>query len=118
MASASGFIFPGYEAVRDAFAASHPPEVGGAQLCVYRAGRPVVDLWIGRDEANGRAYDGDALGVLMSCTKGAVAICVHALVERGELDLETPIARWWPEFAANGKGQITLTHALTHSTGL
>src|SRR5512143_3286529 len=99
MSQAGGRVEPGYEAVRDAFAACHPAEVGGAQLCVYRHGRAVVDLWIGRDAANDRPYGGDTLGVLMSCTKGAVAICVHVLAERGELDLEAPIAAVWPQFA-------------------
>jgi CubicO group peptidase (beta-lactamase class C family) len=113
-----GTVEAGYEAVRDGFAAAHPPQVGGAQLCVYQHGRVVVDLWTGRDTVRDRAYDGDTLGVLMSCTKGAVAICVHRLIERGELDLTTPVAHWWPAFAANGKEAITLTHLLTHSSGL
>jgi CubicO group peptidase (beta-lactamase class C family) len=114
----TGKVDPGFEAVRAAFLAGHPPEVGGGQLCVYRAGMPVIDIWTGRDVVNDRPYDGDTLGVLMSCTKAAVAICVHRLAERGELSLEAPIATWWPAFAANGKGAITLAHVLSHSSGL
>jgi CubicO group peptidase (beta-lactamase class C family) len=76
-----------------------------------------VDVWIGRDPVNDRAYDGDTLGVLMSCTKGAVAIVIHRLAERGVIGLDDPVARWWPEFAANGKDAITIAHCLTHSAG-
>ena len=113
-----GRVEPGFEEVRDAFEACHPAEVGGGQLCVYRRGAAVVDIWTGRDPVNDRAYDGDTLGVLMSCTRGAVAIVVHRLAERGVLGLEDPVARWWPEFAANGKGAITIAHCLSHSAGL
>lgn len=118
MSSVGGQVERGFERVAEAFGADHPSEVGGAQLCVYRKGLPVVDVWTGRDTANGRPYDGDTLTVLMSCTKGAVAVCVHKLVERGELDLVTPIGRWWPEFAQNGKDGVTLAHVLTHASGL
>ena len=108
----------GFEAVRDAFVAAHPAEVGGAQLCVYRHGRPVLDLWTGRDTAADRPYGPETLTVLMSCTKGAVAILAQQMLARGELSLDAPIAEAWPEFAANGKGAITLAHVLTHSSGL
>ncbi|HEX7946792.1 MAG TPA: serine hydrolase domain-containing protein, partial [Phenylobacterium sp.] len=113
-----GQVEPGFEAVRDVFLACHPPEVGGAQLCVYRAGRPVFDIWTGRDVVNDRPYGPDTLTVLMSCTKAAVAVVVHRLAERGALDLDAPVARWWPEFAANGKGAITVAQLLDHSAGL
>jgi CubicO group peptidase (beta-lactamase class C family) len=106
-----GRVEKGFEAVRDAFLAAHPPQVGGGQLCVYRHGRPVVDVWTG-------SFGEDSLTVLMSCTKGAVAVLVQMLVEAGVLDLDTPIAAWWPEFAAEGKEAITLGHVLTHSSGL
>lgn len=118
MADVGGQVEPGFEAVRDAFGEDHPPQTGGAQLCVYRHGRPVVDIWTGRDVVNDRPYDGDTLTVLMSCTKGAVAICVHRLIEDGELDLASPIVRWWPEFAPHGKQGITLAHLLSHASGL
>lgn len=111
-------VEPGFEAVRDVFLAGHPAEVGGGQLCVYRAGVPVVDIWAGRDPVNDRPYDGDTLGVLMSCTKAATAIVVHRLAERGVLDLDAPVARWWPAFAANGKAAITVAQLLAHSAGL
>lgn len=118
MGDIAGQVGRGFEAVCEAFGRGHPPEVGGAQLCVYLHGQPVLDIWTGRDVVNDRPYDGDTLTVLMSCTKAAVAVCAHKLVERGELDLTTPIARWWPEFAANGKERVTLAHLLSHASGL
>jgi CubicO group peptidase (beta-lactamase class C family) len=108
---AGGRVDKGFEAVHQAFLAAHPPEHGGGQLCVYRHGRPVVDVWTG-------PFAEDSITVLMSCTKGAVAVLVQMLVEGGVLDLDTPIAAWWPEFGAQGKEGITLTHVLTHSSGL
>lgn len=103
--------------MRDAFAAGQASDAaGGAQLCVYRNGRAVVDLWTGRD--GGRDYSADTLTVVMSCTKGATAICANRLAERGALDVEAPVARYWPEFAGGGKGDVTLAHCLSHTAGL
>lgn len=118
MDRAEGHVDGGFERVRDAFAQGHPPEAGGAQLCVYRNGSPVLDLWIGRDPVNDLPFDGDTLSVLMSCGKAPVAMLVHALAQRGALDLDGRIADLWPEFAANGKAAITVAHVLSHSSGL
>jgi CubicO group peptidase (beta-lactamase class C family) len=63
-------------------------------------------------------YTEDMLTVLMSCTKGAVAICAGMLAERGLLDVEAPVAKYWPEFAANGKAHLTVAHCLSHTAGL
>ena len=78
---------------------------GGAQLCVYRHGEKVVDLWAGRDKVNDRPYGEDTITVIMSCTKGATAACVHILAERGLIDYEAPVADYWPEFAAGRQGR-------------
>lgn len=107
-----------FEPVREAFAQAQANDPGGAQLCIYRHGEVVVDLWTGRDIANDRPYTEDTLTVLMSCTKGAVAICASMLAERGLLDVEAPVAKYWPEFAANGKAHVTVAHCLSHSAGL
>jgi CubicO group peptidase (beta-lactamase class C family) len=115
---ANGFVAPGYEPVADAFESGQAADPGGAQLCVYRDGRVVVDLWTGRDLVNDRAYRDDTLTVVMSCTKGAAAICAHMLAERGRLDLEAPVMHYWPEFGANGKDKITVAHCLSHTAGL
>jgi CubicO group peptidase (beta-lactamase class C family) len=116
--TASGFAARGYEGAREAFEAAQAADEGGGQLCVYRHGEVVVDLWAGRDKVNDRPYGEDAITVIMSCTKGAAAAVVHRLAERGLVDYEAPVADYWPEFAANGKGDARLWHVMSHSVGL
>jgi CubicO group peptidase (beta-lactamase class C family) len=104
--------------VRAAFLRAQADDPGGAQLCVYRHGEKVVDLWAGHDPANKRPYGDDGIAVLMSCTKGLVAASVHMLVERGQLDLDQPAARYWPEFGQAGKARITVRQLISHCAGL
>jgi CubicO group peptidase (beta-lactamase class C family) len=119
-ASIEGFTAPGFEPVREAFArnfAEHG-EVGAA-VCVYRRGIPVVDLWGGlADPVTRRPWQRDARAVVFSTTKGITAALLNRLLERGTLELEAPVARYWPEFAAKGKGGIRVLDVLTHSAGL
>jgi CubicO group peptidase (beta-lactamase class C family) len=116
---ASGYVARGYEGVREAFAAAQAAEAaGGGQLCVYRHGEKVVDLWAGRDAANDRPYGPETITVIMSCTKGATAAVVHRLAERGLIDYEAPVADYWPEFAAAGKADARVWHVMSHSVGL
>ena len=69
----------------------------GAAVCVYQAGRPVVDLWAGlADRESGRAWQRDTMVVTNSTTKGFTATVAHLLVERGLLDLDAPVATYWP----------------------
>jgi CubicO group peptidase (beta-lactamase class C family) len=91
----------------------------GASVCVTVDGETVVDLWGGvADPRTGRVWDRDTIGVVWSCTKGATALCAHMLVARGQLDLDAPVASYWPEFAAGGKAAITVKMLLTHQAGL
>lgn len=91
----------------------------GASVCVYVDGEPVVDLWGGiADPSTGRAWDRDTMHVIMSATKGASALCAHMLIDRGQLDLDTPIARYWPEFCRHGKDSITVRQVLNHQSGV
>ncbi len=91
----------------------------GLQVAAYVDGQLVVDTWAGvADEATGRPVDGETLFTSWSTTKGFVATCAHILAERGVLDYDRPIAYYWPEFAAHGKGAATVRHALTHSVGV
>jgi|KBSMisStandDraft_5_1062788.scaffolds.fasta_scaffold189022_1 CubicO group peptidase (beta-lactamase class C family) len=113
-----GTVQHGFEPVRDAFAAAQADDRGGAQLCIFRHGEIVVDLWAGRDVANDRPYTADTITILMSCTKAAVAVCAHMMAERGLLDLQAPVHRYWPQFAQNGKEQVRVAHLLSHSAGL
>src|SRR5215472_11816606 len=115
---AEGTVERGFEKVRDAFAQGQAHDEGGAQLCVYRHGRRVVDVWAGADKLKNRPYTADTITILMSCTKAVTAICVHMLAQRGLIDYDAPVARYWPEFAANGKAAITVRDLLAHRAGL
>lgn len=91
----------------------------GASVCVIVDGRTVVDLWGGLAErATQRPWKRDTIGVVWSCTKGAVALCAHILVARGQLDLDAPVARYWPEFAQASKDEVTVRRLLDHQAGL
>lgn len=109
-----GTVADGFEQVREAFAAVVAEQDGqaGSQLTVYAHGRQVVDLWAG-DEVSG-----DTLTGVYSSTKGAATLVVAVLVQEGVLDLDEPVARHWPEFAAAGKDTITLRDVLTHRSGV
>jgi CubicO group peptidase (beta-lactamase class C family) len=91
----------------------------GVQLAVYLDGRLIVDAWAGvADPTTGRPVERDTLFPVFSVTKGLAATLLHRLVERGRVTYDTPIARVWPEFAAHGKENILVRHALNHTAGL
>ncbi|ARI53995.1 serine hydrolase domain-containing protein [Streptomyces bacillaris] len=116
----NGEVAAGFEPVRDAFAANFAQrEDIGAAVCVYQDGRPVVDLWAGvADPDTGRPWERDTLQLVYSATKGATATAAHLLVQRGALDLDAPVAEYWPGFAANGKAEIPVRWLLSHRAGL
>jgi len=121
--SIEGTVAPGFEFVRDAFASNFSRgdayEDVGASLAVYRGGRCVVDLWGGyRDSARTRAWTRDTLINVWSTTKGITALAVALLVDSGKLSYADAVAKHWPEFAANGKGAITVAQLLSHQGGL
>jgi CubicO group peptidase (beta-lactamase class C family) len=91
---------------------------GGAAVTVYRRGDLVVDAWGGVRDAAGSPWERDTMATSFSTTKGVVATVVHRLVDRGEIAYDDPVARYWPEFAAAGKQEITVRHLLTHQAGL
>jgi CubicO group peptidase (beta-lactamase class C family) len=115
-----GTCDPRFAPVQDAFAhnfAAHG-EVG-ASVCVTIDGETVVDLWGGvADPSSQQPWARNTVGVVWSCTKGATALCAHMLVARGELDLDAPVATYWPEFAKNGKENVTVRMLLAHQAGL
>lgn len=91
----------------------------GASVCVVVEGETVVDLWGGvADPSTGALWQEDTITVVMSMTKGATALCAHILADRGELDLDMPVAHYWPEFGANGKETIPVRMLLNHQAGL
>src|SRR5262249_7213467 len=98
--------------------AGSPGEVGAA-CCVYVRGRQVVDLWAGlADREANRPWDEDTIVMVASTTKGATAICAHLLAQRGELDLDAPVIKYWPEFGAAGKQGVLVRWLLSHQAGL
>jgi len=91
----------------------------GAGLNVIVDGREVIDLWGGfADKDRTRPWRRDTLANVYSSTKGITAIAAHQLIERGELELDAPVARYWPEFAQNGKAEIPVRMLLNHQAGL
>jgi CubicO group peptidase (beta-lactamase class C family) len=115
-----GAVEPGFEGVAEAFAGNFAEhgEVGAA-CSVYVGGRKVVDLWGGvADREAGTPYTEDSLQLVFSTTKGATAACANLLAQRGELDVDAPVAAYWPEFKAAGKGDIPVRWLLCHKAGL
>jgi CubicO group peptidase (beta-lactamase class C family) len=109
-----------FAAVRDAFAENFAAglEVGAA-VAVVVDGQTVVDLWAGHaDEARTVPWQRDTIVNVYSSTKGVVATCAHRLVDQGLLDLDAPVARYWPEFAQAGKESIPVRYLLSHTAGL
>ncbi len=91
----------------------------GAAVAVYVDRHAVVDLWGGHaDTARTRPWERDTIVNLYSVGKAVTAVCALRLVEAGRLDLDAPVARYWPEFAQAGKAQIPVRYLLTHQAGL
>ena len=109
-----------FERVREVFAENFRlrDEVGAA-VAVAIDGRLVVDLWGGHhDRERKRAWERDTLVNVYSTTKGVTALAAHRLVDEGRLDLDAPVASYWPEFAQAGKGTIPVRFLLSHRAGL
>jgi CubicO group peptidase (beta-lactamase class C family) len=115
-----GTCDPRFERVKEAFAATFAsPYECGAAMAVVIDGKPVVDLWAGHaDKARTMPWGRDTLVNLFSTTKGLLAICAHRLIDQGLLDLDTPVAAYWPEFARAGKDHIRVRQLLNHCAGL
>ena len=109
-----------FEAVREAFAALFDdPQERGAALCIKVGGETVLDLWSGTADKDGaEAWHSDTIANLFSCTKTFTAVTALQLVAEGKLQLDVPVARYWPEFAAAGKESVTLRQLLCHQAGL
>ncbi|WP_285962348.1 serine hydrolase domain-containing protein [Pseudomonas tohonis] len=115
-----GYFDLRFEKVRDQFAALFDdPQERGAALCVQVGGETVLDLWAGVADKDGQeAWQTDTILNLFSCTKTFTAVAALQLVGEGKLELDVPVARYWPEFAAAGKERITLRQLLSHRAGL
>ena len=87
-------------------------------MAVYHRGELVADLACGTRDRNGNPFEPETLAMSMSTGKGVMATLLHLCVDRGLVDLEAPVAKYWPEFAKNGKGNITMRQAASHRAGL
>jgi cation diffusion facilitator CzcD-associated flavoprotein CzcO/CubicO group peptidase (beta-lactamase class C family)/NAD(P)-dependent dehydrogenase (short-subunit alcohol dehydrogenase family) len=115
-----GSFDPAFKSVAEAFEENFEKrgEVG-ASLCLSVDGKTVVDMWGGiASTATKAPWTRDTIVPVFSCTKAATALCAHLLADRGELDLDAPVAQYWPEFSANGKEAATVRMLLNHSVGL
>jgi CubicO group peptidase (beta-lactamase class C family) len=106
--------------VKDAFAAGFESgDEVGASVAITLDGQPVVDLWAGHaNKEKTRPWTRDTIANAYSTTKGLIAICAHRLVDQGKLDLDAPVARYWPDFAQAGKDEIPVRFLLSHRAGL
>lgn len=118
--SISGWCDPRFAALGEAFAGNFLQRgETGAAVCLFKDGEKVVDLWGGwADAARTRPWREDTIVCMMSVGKGMAALCLWMLVERGLIDLDAPVARYWPGFAGGGKGAITVATLLTGKAGL
>jgi CubicO group peptidase (beta-lactamase class C family) len=113
-----GLCDPAFEPLKAAFVENfHSRSDVGAAVSVVVGGRTVVDLW-GGDASPGQPWQRDTTVNVWSSTKGAVALAAHMLVDRGLLDLDEPVATYWPEFAAAGKETLPVRYLLSHRAGL
>lgn len=115
-----GFARADFEAVREAFADnfSRRHELGAA-CCIYHHGEKVVDLWGGiRNKATGEVWEEDTMVLVFSATKGLAAMAMALTHSRGWLDYEERVCTYWPEFAQEGKDNVTVRQLLSHQAGL
>jgi len=115
-----GFCDPKFSRLRDAFAANFAQRgEPGAAIALSIKGQVVADLWSGwADSARTKLWQRDTLVNFFSVSKALCAICALQQVEQGKIDLDAPVATIWQEFAAAGKGAVTLRHLLSHQAGL
>jgi len=115
-----GFCDPRFAGVAQAFLVNflEQGEVG-ASVAVTIDGRPVVDLWGGHaDAARQIPWKRESIVTVYSATKGPAALCAHICADRGLIDFEAPVSRYWPEFGQNGKDNVLVRHVLTHTAGI
>ncbi|HWP64591.1 MAG TPA: serine hydrolase domain-containing protein [Candidatus Limnocylindria bacterium] len=113
-----GVVRPEFAPVARALRRQIRNRPGGAAVCVYYRGECVVDLWGGVRDGQGRPWERDTMAPSFSTTKGVASTLLHILADRGLVDYDAPVARYWPEFGQAGKESITVRHVLTHRAGL
>lgn len=120
MTELNGYCDSKFIRVRNALAQSiETGEEIGASLCVNIDGENVINLWGGwRDKEHSARWTEDTIVAVFSATKTVTSLAVLMLVDRGQLDLNAPVAKYWPEFAQNGKDKVQVRHLLSHTAGL
>jgi CubicO group peptidase (beta-lactamase class C family) len=120
MAELSGTCDARFDAVREALQRNiDSGEEVGASIVVDLDGEIAVDLWGGsRDEGGTEPWTRDTITNVWSTTKTVTSLAALMLVERGQLDVDAPVAGYWPEFAANGKQDVLVRHLLSHTSGV
>lgn len=115
-----GAADPSFACTVRAFARLFPGRrYGGGALAVYQDGEPLVDIWKGySDRAGTEFWTADTGAMVFSATKGLASTVVHRLADRGQIDYDTPVSAYWPEFAAKGKAHITVRDVMQHRAGL
>lgn len=113
-----GYAEPEFRAVQETFRHQIERTDGGAAVTVFHEGETVVDLWGGRRTSDGDPWERDTLAMCFSTTKGVASFALHLQVEAGLVDYDERVATYWPEFAQNGKENVTVRHVLSHSAGL
>jgi CubicO group peptidase (beta-lactamase class C family) len=115
-----GSCDPAFSAVRDVFEDNfrRRGEIGAA-VCVYQDGRKVVDLWGGhKDIERTVPWAADTIIIMNSLAKSMCALCIHILIDRGHVEFDAPVARYWPEFGKVGKQGVLVRHVLSHTCGV
>ena len=116
----NGFCEDRFKSVKEAFVKNFEEDLEvGASFAATLNGKFVIDLWGGyTDAAKTRPWDQDTIVNVYSTTKVMTSICIHMLVDRGLLDLDAPVADYWPEFAQAGKEVLPVRYLLSHTSGL
>lgn len=109
-----------FSSVKEAFARNFESDLEvGASFAATIDGKFVVDIWGGyADETQTRPWEKDTIVCVWSTTKVMTAICALMLIDRGLLDPDAPVAKYWPEFAQSGKEAVLVRHILSHTAGL
>ena len=111
-------IDPRFAPVADKFfALTKEQPYGGAALCIYQNGAPVLDIWAGEAQP-GQAWEESTKTVVFSTSKGLLSILMHQLIESGEINPDEKVSTYWPEFGVNGKENITVAMIMRHRSGL
>ena len=119
MTQPEGYCAEGFEGVRDAFVQNFASgDEVGASACVVHDEKVVVDLWAGAANPQGDPWQQDTIVNVYSTTKTMAALCMLMLADRGMIAFDAPVARYWPEFAQNGKEGVLVQHVMSHSAGL